>query len=81
MKFKFILAFFMCLIILGCSTAYKNLTAKMPDLTLKTDGVYQGSYYLTGTPVKVTLDVTVQNCKITEINITEHLCSPIGKKA
>jgi len=80
-RFKIILTVFICLIILSCSTAYKNLTAKMPDLALKADGVYRGSYDLTGTPVKVTLDVTVQNYKISEIKIAQHFCSPIGKKA
>jgi len=67
--------------ILGCSTAYKTLTAKMPDLSLKTDGTYRGNYDLSGTPVDVVLDVTVQNNKITEIKIVKHSCSPIGKKA
>jgi len=80
-KIKFILIIFICALIVCCSTAYKNLTAIMPDLALKTDGVYRGKYDLTGTPVKVTLDVTVQNHKITDIKIVEHFCSPIGKKA
>jgi len=72
---------FICVLILGCSTAYKNLTAKMPDLTIKTDGIYRGIYDLSGTPVKVVLDVTIQDHKITGIKIVEHFCSPIGKKA
>jgi len=72
---------FICVFIIGCSTTYKNLTAKMPDLALKADGVYRGYYDLSGTPVKVALDVTIQNQKITEIGIVEHRCSPIGKKA
>jgi uncharacterized protein with FMN-binding domain len=53
----------------------------MPDLSGKPDGVYHGSYDLSGTPVKVALDVTLFNQFITEIKITKHSCSPIGKKA
>jgi len=81
MKNLFILTVLVCVLLLSCSTAYKNLTAQMPDLALKTDGVYRGNYDLSGAPVKVTLDVTIQNHKITNIKIIEHFCSPIGKKA
>jgi len=80
-KSKFILIVFICIFILGCSTAYKTLTAKTPDLALKRDGIYRGSYDLSGTPVNVILDVTIQNHKITKIEIVKHSCSPIGKKA
>jgi len=80
-KLNFFLIAFICLFILGCSTAYKNLTANMPDLVLKTDGIYRGNYDLSGTPVKVVLDVTIQEHKILGINIVKHACSPIGKKA
>jgi uncharacterized protein with FMN-binding domain len=45
------------------------------------DGVYRGNYSVSKTPVKVTLDVIVQDNKITGINIVRHICSPIGKKA
>jgi uncharacterized protein with FMN-binding domain len=72
---------FVGLVIIGCTTANKNITAKMPDLTLLPDGIYRGIYDLTGTPVKVTLDVTIQTHKITKIQIIKHSCSPIGKKA
>ena len=41
----------------------------------------RGNYDLSGTPVKVTLDVTVQRGIISSIKIIEHFCSPIGKKA
>jgi len=81
MKLKFVLIAFICVFILGCSTTYKNLTAKMPDLALKADGTYRGNYDLSGTPVNVTLDVTIQNHIIANIKIVEHFCSPIGKKA
>jgi len=80
-NFKFILIVFIFIFIFGCSTAYKNLTAKMPDLALKTDGTYRGNYDLSGTPVDVILEVTIQNHKITGIKIVKHSCSPIGKKA
>jgi uncharacterized protein with FMN-binding domain len=76
-----ILFIFAGLVIIGCSTAYKSITAKIPDLTLLQDGKYRGVYNLTGTPVKVTLDVTIQDHKITNIQIIKHSCSPIGKKA
>jgi len=76
-----ILFIFVGLVIIGCSTAYKSITAKMPDLALLPDGTYRGVYDLTGTPVKVTLDVAVQDHKITKIQIIKHFCSPIGKKA
>jgi len=78
---KLISIIFIGLLIIGCSTAYKNITAQMPDLKLFNDGVYRGIYDLSGTPVKVVLDVTVQNNRIAKIEIVEHNCSPIGKKA
>jgi len=67
--------------IMSCSTAYKNITAQMPDLSQLSDGIYRGMYDLSGTPIKVTVDVNVQNNRITNIEITEHFCSPVGKKA
>jgi uncharacterized protein with FMN-binding domain len=77
---KFLIVFF-CVLIAGCSTAYKSLVAKMPDLVPIVDGVYRGNYDLSGTPVKVILDVTIQNQKIIKIEIVKHTGSPIGKKA
>jgi uncharacterized protein with FMN-binding domain len=72
---------FACVLIAGCSTAYKSLTAKMPDLEPIADGVYRGNYDLSGVPVEVILDAVVQNKKIIKIEIVEHSSSPIGKKA
>lgn len=69
------------LLIIGCTTAYKSITAQMPDLGTKTDGIYRGNYNLSSTPIKVTLDVNVQNQLVTGIEIINHTCSPIGKKA
>jgi uncharacterized protein with FMN-binding domain len=80
-KKRVILFVFIGLAIIGCSTAYKSITAKTPDLSLLPDGIYQGVFDLTGTPVKVTLDVTIQANRITNIKIIKHSCSPIGKKA
>jgi uncharacterized protein with FMN-binding domain len=80
-KPKFLLIAFICIFILGCSTAYKSLTGRMPDLISKPDGKYRGNFDLSGTPVKVILDVTIQDNKIIKIEIVKHSCSPIGKKA
>jgi len=76
-----VLFVFIGMVIIGCSTAYKSITAQMPDLTLLPDGTYHGIYDLSGTPVKVILDVTIQDHKITNINIVKHFCSSVGKKA
>jgi len=57
-----------------------GIDAEMPDLTKKQDGIFRGTYKVP--PVNdVTLDVTIKNHRITEIDIIEHVCSPIGKKA
>ena len=48
------------------------MSAQGCDMEGKHDGVYRGSYDLSGTPVKVILDVTVQNQNITAINIIKH---------
>ena len=71
----------MVLSIIGCSTAYKNITAEMPNLSLIADGVYRGDYDMASTPVKATVDVLIQNHQIIGIDILEHSRSPIGKKA
>jgi len=63
------------------STRFSEIQAVLPDMQYKPDGTYRGNYDLSGTPVKVTLDVTVQHGNISGINIVQHFCSPIGKKA
>jgi uncharacterized protein with FMN-binding domain len=63
------------------SIPFEEITASLPDMKAKPDGVYRGYYELTGSPVKVTLDVTVQDHKLSEVNLVKHICSPIGKKA
>jgi uncharacterized protein with FMN-binding domain len=70
------------LLAISCSsTSLSEIKASLPDIRDKPDGVYRGGYDLSGTPIKVTLDVTVQNQNITAISIVRHACSPIGKKA
>ena len=82
MKGSFVFFFLMVMLLVSCnSTSFKEIEASLPDMTGKPDGVYRGSYDLSGSPVKVTLDVTVQDYDITGINIIKHFCSPIGKKA
>lgn len=67
--------------VLSCTVNFAAIQAEMPELNNKADGIYRGEYDLLKTPVKVTLDVRMQNAKITNIAIIKHLCSPIGKKA
>jgi len=63
------------------STSFAEIQAALPDMNGISDGVYRGNYSLSGTPVGVSLDVTIQNQNITGVNIIKHSCSPIGKKA
>lgn len=67
--------------VLSCTVNFAAIQAEMPELHNKGDGIYRGEYDLLKTPVKVTLDVSMQNAKITGIEIIKHICSPIGKKA
>ena len=53
----------------------------LPDLSGKADGVYRGEVNFSGTPIKVTLDVTLRKEVIGPVSIVKHICSPIGKKA
>ena len=63
------------------SNKIRDIEVELPDLTNKTDGTYHGEHSISGTPVKVALDVVLRNRVLTSINITRHACSPIGKKA
>jgi uncharacterized protein with FMN-binding domain len=65
----------------SCITNLDAIQAEMPDLSGKADGTYRGAYDLPGAPVDVTLDVHLENAKVTGIDIVKHFCSPIGKKA
>ena len=83
MKISFIFSLFtVILTVISCNTSsLAEIKASLPDMNGKSDGVYRGNYNLSGSPVKVTLDVTVQNNNIIAIKIIEHFRSPIGKKA
>jgi uncharacterized protein with FMN-binding domain len=82
MKRFFVPGLLAVMVLISCnSTSLREIRASLPDMEGKNDGVYRGSYDLSGTPVKVTVDVTVQNQNITAVNIIKHICSPIGKKA
>ena len=83
MKITIIIRIFaIMLLISSCNSVdLAGIKASLPDMNEKTDGVYNGSYSLSGTPVKVSLDVTVQDNLITGIMITRHTRSPVGKKA
>lgn len=74
-------AVFLSLLAASCATGFAAIQAEMPDLSGKADGTYRGEYKLPKAPVKVTLDVRIQNTKITGIDIVKHISSPIGKKA
>ena len=66
----------------SCSTnRFAEIQASLPDLTNKADGTYRGEHSITGTPVKVVLDVILRNHTIASINIIQHIRSPVGKKA
>ena len=75
------LVFLAITFLISCSLALSSIHASMPNLYGKPDGVYRGEYSVRATPVKVVLDVTVQNEHITKINIIEHTASAIGKQA
>ena len=83
MRISFIFSLLLIiLLLLSCNTSsLAEIRAFLPEMSSKTNGVYRGHYSLSGTPVRVTLDVTVQNNTIIEIRIIEHTSSPIGKKA
>ena len=67
---------------LSCSTSkYKNLKASLPELSYKADGIYRGEQNFSGTPIKVILDVDLQNHSIRSIEIIKHSGSSIGRKA
>ena len=78
---KLLIIVFISSLAIGCSKSYKDITAQMPDLNKLEDGIYRGAFDLSGTPDKVSLDVIIQNNRIINIELVEHFCSPIGKKA
>jgi uncharacterized protein with FMN-binding domain len=68
-------------VIFSCSSKFVNIEPSLPDISSKQDGTYRGEYSLPKSPLKAVLDVIVKNHFITDINIVEHNCSPIGKKS
>ncbi|MFP3089770.1 FMN-binding protein [Treponema sp. TIM-1] len=68
-------------LVISCAINFAAIQAEMPDLRSKADGTYRGEYDLPKAPVKVTLEVRLENAQITGIEIVRHFCSPIGKKA
>ena len=81
---KHLCAFLILLVtvlVVSCSSSLSSIIASMPNLIGKTDGVYRGEYSVRGTPVKVVLDVSIQNESITKIDIIRHIASRIGRQA
>jgi uncharacterized protein with FMN-binding domain len=74
-------AVFLLFFVISCAVNFAAIQAEMPVLSNKADGTYRGEYALPKTPVKVILNVRLENEKIMGIEIVKHLCSPIGKKA
>jgi uncharacterized protein with FMN-binding domain len=71
----------LCLAVICLVAACVNLDSIVitsPDLSKVADGIYQGKSKVG--PVRVTLDVAVQNGVITSINIIKHF-NGRGKKA
>ena len=84
MKTKSYLCMFAVLLLaVSCvsSSAFKGIEASPVDLSGKSDGVYPGEYILAGSPVRVSLEVTVERNRITAINIIKHTGSWVGRKA
>jgi uncharacterized protein with FMN-binding domain len=77
---KFLL-FCSAVCLVGCSTAYKALKPVTPDLTRKPDGIYEGSYHVKGTPNSATVEVSLENGKITDVTIVKRFASWIGARA
>jgi uncharacterized protein with FMN-binding domain len=81
LKRVWVWAVFPLFFVISCAVNFAAIQAEMPELSNKADGIYRGEYDLQKTPVKVTLEVGMQNAKITSIEIIKHMSSPIGKKA
>ena len=77
----FFFVIILSLSIIGCSMAISGIEAEMPDLNNKQDGIYRGNYNMSSTPNKATVEVFIHDHQIIKIDILEHSCSSIGKKA
>ena len=73
---SFCCVLFNILLLCCCQIPISLITAEMPELTQKEDGVYRGSDDLKS----VILDVTIGNHHIIKINIIEHYYL-LGKNA
>jgi uncharacterized protein with FMN-binding domain len=79
MKQKSLLFFLLvCLFIPAACVDLDAITINNPDLTTVADGTYRGNSKVG--PVRVALDVTIQNRAISSIQIIEHF-NGRGKKA
>ena len=82
MKISRNILIFCCLLLFcGCKSIENKPAVITPNLAITNDGIYNGSYDYTSTPVKATVAVTVKNHQIIKIDIIKHKRSPIGKKA
>jgi len=83
MKKKYLIVLMLCVsLCISCSTSqFADIQAFLPDMSGKADGVYSGNYNLSGSPVRVAVDVTVRNQNIVDVKITRHTGSPIGRRA
>ena len=82
-KHKIFLCIIVCIILAACASDFLHLINNLSelDLTTKEDGIYRGVYDLKKSPIKVILNVEVISSRINKIDIIEHNCSLIGKKA
>jgi major membrane immunogen (membrane-anchored lipoprotein) len=64
-----LLPVFILFLITSCSINFAAIQAQIPALGNKADGTDQGEYALAQTPVRVTLDVRLQNTE----TITERI--------
>ena len=66
------------IVLAAACTNIKDIVITNPDLSIISDGIYQGSSKVG--PVRVTLDVIMRNNTITSIQIIQHF-NGRGKKA
>ncbi|MCL2130694.1 MAG: FMN-binding protein [Treponema sp.] len=78
MKIKYLLAIIPAILLLTTCVNLDEIVITNPDLSGIADGVYQGNSKVG--PVRVTLDVTMRENKITSIEIIKHF-NGRGKEA
>ena len=85
MKKVFLFSLFLIVLFIASSCRASSSSAEigafLPDMSEKTDGVYRGTYSHPERSLMATVDVTVQDNRITDITIVEHTGSPIGRRA